>query len=86
MRIIKTLDNIPRLVFWRLDDALMTLIPFSVGMLLGSLFLMLGGFFCTYIYRKVRKRNNRVNFKALLYWVLGSGFAHVPSHKRRLRR
>lgn len=86
MKIKKTLNNMPRLVFWRIDDALVFLIPFSLGVLFGSLFLSICGFFCVGLYRRMRKRNGEINFKALLYWIFGTGFKNIPSYIRRIRR
>jgi type IV conjugative transfer system protein TraL len=86
MEIKKTLDNAPRLVFWRADEALIVLIPFSLGVLFGSILLMIGGFVCALLYRRIRKQNREINVKALLYWYLGAGFRNVPSHIRRIRK
>lgn len=82
----KTLDNIPRFVFWRIDDALVVIIPFSLGVLLGSLFFMGSGFVGAYIYRKFRKKNRHINVKGAFYWVFGSGFPKIPSYIRRIRK
>lgn len=76
----------PRLIFWRIDEALMLIIPFSLGVLFGSLLLMIAGFFTAVFYRRIRKRNKEINFRALLYWVFGSGYPTIPSHIRRFRR
>jgi len=86
MEIKKTLNNTPRLVFWRIDDASAFLIPFSLGVLFGSLFMILSGFFCAWLYRRVRKRYGEINYKALIYWVFGTGFSNIPSYARRIRR
>jgi hypothetical protein len=76
----------PRLVFWRVDDALILLIPFSLSVLFGSLLLMIAGFVSVSAYRKIRKRSGGMNFKTFLYWRLGAGFSKVPSHMRIIRR
>lgn len=86
MEIKRTLNNMPRLVFWRIDDVLITLVPFSFGLLIGSFSVMLGSFVGTYFYRKIRKQKGSLNVKALIYWVFGEGFAKIPSHIRRIRR
>lgn len=86
MEIKKTLNNTPRLVFWRIDDALIMLIPFAIGVLFGSLLLIAGSFISSYYYRKIRKQQGNINLKALVYWVFGSGFTNIPSHIRRIRR
>jgi len=76
----------PRLVFWRIDDALVLLIPFSFGILFGSILLMIGAFANVWLYRRIRKQNGQVNFKAWSYWTFGLGTLKVPSHIRRFRR
>lgn len=75
----------PRLVFWRIDDAFMLLIPFSLGVLLGSLLLIGGSFLNVIFFRRFRKRNKHINYRALAYWIFGVG-SKVPSHIRRVRR
>ena len=86
MEIKKTLDNMPRLIFWRVDEALTLILPFMLGVLFGSLWLILGSFGCVLFYRRLRKKNEELNFKALSYWVFGVGFSSIPSHIRRFRR
>lgn len=86
MEIKRTLDNVPRFVFWRIDEVIITLIPFSIGLLCGSLWVMVGSFVVALIYRKFRKKTENLNLKALIYWVFGEGFANIPSHIRRIRR
>jgi type IV conjugative transfer system protein TraL len=86
MKIKKTLNNIPRLVFWRIDDAFVFLMPFTLGVLFGSLLLMGLGVLSIWLYRSIRKRNQSMNFNALMYWLLGYGFNKIPSHMRRIRR
>jgi len=85
MKIKKTLDNMPRLVFWRVDDLLVFLLPFTLGILFGSIVLVGVGFVSVWLYRKIRKRNREINLKAYLYWTLGKGFSQIPSYMRRMR-
>lgn len=86
MEIKKTLDHIPRLIFWRIDDALILLIPFSMGILFGSFILMGGSSVGVWFYRWTRKRYGETNLKALSYWIFGTGNSKIPSHIRRFRR
>lgn len=86
MEIKRTLNNMPRLVFWRIDDVFVALVPFFAGLIFGSLLLMIGSFIGLYVYRNMRKRTGDLNLKAVIYWVFGEGFANVPSHIRRIRR
>lgn len=86
MEIKKTLDNVPRLIFWRIDEAFTFIIPFMLGVLFGSLWLVIGSFVCALSYRKIRKKNEELSFRALSYWVFGVGFSNIPSYIRRFRR
>ena len=86
IEIKKTLNNTPRLVFWRIDDALGFLIPFSLGMLNGSILLIGSGFFSIWLIRRIRKRYGDINFRAFAYWTFGSGFSGIPSYIRRIRQ
>jgi type IV conjugative transfer system protein TraL len=86
MEIKKTLDNTPRLIFWPVDEAMMLIIPFMLGVLFGSLLIVLGSFIYAFSYRKFRKKNKEHNFKALSYWLFGVGFQKIPSYIRRFRR
>jgi type IV conjugative transfer system protein TraL len=86
MNVKKTLNNMPRLVFWRIDDALVMIIPFALGILFGSILMVFGSFIGAYFYRKLRKRNGNINIKAWIYWIFGPGYSNIPSHIRRIRR
>jgi len=86
MEIKRTFDNMPRLVFWRIDDAMVFLIPFSLGILFGNLVLMLCAFAAYLVYKKLRRKQGSLNLKALIYWTFGHGFSKIPSHVRRIRR
>lgn len=86
MQVKKTLDNVPRLVFWRIDDAAVFLVPFSLGVLFGSLSIITAAGLCVFLYRRTRKRGGNVNYKAKMYWLFGAGFPKQPSHVRRIRR
>lgn len=86
MEIKRTLDHMPRLVFWRIDEALMLIIPFALGVLFGSLSIIIGAFFSGWFYKKIRKRWKEINIRALIYWIFGTGFSQIPSHMRKIRR
>lgn len=85
--ILKTLNNVPRFAFWRIDDVLIVFIPFMLGILTSSLVILFSGFVLKVIVSRVRKRFGSVSIPAFTYWYLGVGFkSFLPSYVRRLRR
>ncbi len=84
--VFKTLDNSPRVLFWRLDDFIVFTSTFWLGMLFGNIWLMLGGFILKWVYGKIKKQLQHLNVWALLYWNFQIGWnCFPPSYKRRLR-
>jgi type IV conjugative transfer system protein TraL len=86
MEIKKTLDHMPRLIFWRVDEAFIFIFSFTLSMLFGSLLLFLGSIILVLLYRKFRKKSDGLNLKAMAYWVFGAGFPRIPSYIRKFRR
>lgn len=88
--IIKTLDNTPRLIFFKIDDVAVVIIPFFIGMFFGLLWLMPLGFVLVFFYGKLKKKYPRSILQHYAYWTLPkrmfttSGiFKNLPpSHKR----
>jgi type IV conjugative transfer system protein TraL len=87
METLKTLDHIPRLLFWRIDDVFIMFAPMMLGVLFGNLVLILSGFIARWAYAKFRKRFAQMHFHGFLYWTLGYGLKRLPpSYARRFRR
>lgn len=82
--IIKTLDNTPRLLFWKIDSFALVTIPFLIGSLFGSFLVMSQGVFIYLLYRRFKRRYPGLNIKHLAYWSLPTGkkVLFPPSHKR----
>jgi|SaaInlStandDraft_3_1057020.scaffolds.fasta_scaffold31389_2 conjugal transfer pilus assembly protein TraL len=88
--IIKSLDNLPRFLFWSLDDFLVMVIPFFIGMVMESLLVMVMGVLIRPFYSKLKRRYPHGSLKHFIYWYFPheacskSGcFKNLPpSHKR----
>lgn len=90
--VIKTLDNQPRILFWGIEEFLIMAIPPFIGLLLGNLWVMLGGFALKPLYNRLRRKLPRGAIRHRLYWHLpksafkGAGILRnlPPSHIREL--
>ena len=91
-RILRTLDNPARFLFWNMNDFIILAVPIFLGAGLESLLIMLSGPFMWIAWDKMQKsnrKNGRV-FKHYLYWNLPTSIfrkklKRVPdSHKRDL--
>jgi type IV conjugative transfer system protein TraL len=88
--VIKTLNNMPRFLFWGMDEFMCLVIPFILGALCGSFLLMISALPIKHAYAQVKKWNPRGTFKHRLYWALPHRFFRScgffmnlpPSHKR----
>lgn len=88
--VIKTLNNMPRFLFWGIDEFMCLIIPFISGVLIGSFLLMLSAIPIKHAYALVKKINPRGSLKHRLYWTLPHSFFRScgflknlpPSHKR----
>lgn len=69
-RIYKTLDNVPRFLFWTFDEFLLLAIPVFLGLLVGSFLLMALGFALRPIYKRMKKKYKRGSMMHALYWRL----------------
>lgn len=91
-RIIKTLDNMPRFFFWGMDEFILMVTPFFIGILLGSVLLMILGIVLKPFYTKLKRRYPNGFLKHKLYWnIPKSVFSKMgifkklpPSHYRDL--
>lgn len=68
--IIKTLDNMPRMLFWGIDEFVIMFAPVFLGIVMGSVVVMVSGFFAKYFYSKQRNRFPRGYIRHVLYWSL----------------
>jgi type IV conjugative transfer system protein TraL len=68
--VIKTLDNMPRLIFWPIDDVLIVIVPFFVGLCVSSFLIMLSGLVLKIFYKKIKRRYPRGAFLHRMYWSL----------------
>ncbi len=91
-RILKTMDNQPRVLVWELDEFLVVSAPLFLGICLGSLLIAFSGIGLKPIYSRIRQRLQRGVLASYLYWLLPSRalrrrgfFVHLPdSHERDL--
>ncbi len=85
VRVLAHLDRPVRLLFWTLDEIAVMMLPFFMGLLMGSVVVMVGGLMLYRVYRKYKKRLSLSRFQALFYWYLpGQWLALIPSYKRYL--
>lgn len=88
--IFKTMDNTPRILFWEIDDFLVMSAPFFMGILAGSICLMLSGIVLKKFYARWKKRYPRGLLRHTIYWHMPTKavnklgiFKRLPqSHKR----
>jgi|LakMenE01Jun11ns_1017448.scaffolds.fasta_scaffold9870780_1 type IV conjugative transfer system protein TraL len=88
--VLKTLDNAPRFLFWDMDEFVLMVAPFILGMSI-SIFIMPLGFILRYFYSKLKKRYSHGKLKHKLYRSLPKQLFEVvgvcgrcpPSHLRK---
>jgi type IV conjugative transfer system protein TraL len=88
--IFKTLDNAPRMLFWEIDEFIVMAAPFFLGVVVGSLCVMLSGLLFKKFYSRWKRRYPRGLLRHTLYWNIPTRafnligiFKHLPqSHKR----
>ncbi|MFI5343138.1 MAG: type IV conjugative transfer system protein TraL [Chlamydiales bacterium] len=84
------MDNTPRMLFWGIDEFVIMVSPFFIGLLVGSVPVMLSGFFLKGFYRRTKKRYPKGAIRHSLYRNLPHWFFKQsgvfkrlpPSHKR----
>lgn len=89
--IFKTLDNPTRLLFWKLDEFFILLIPFVLGVLFGNILLVVGALL-KYPYARMKKKLSHRTIQHYIYWYLPTHicrhmghFKNMPSsHSREL--
>jgi type IV conjugative transfer system protein TraL len=91
-RIIKTLDNPSRFLFWNVGECIMLALLLLIGGALESLIIMLSGVFYWFLFRKFKKSNREKGITPFhyFYWnfpttVLrrSGNFSNIPcSHQR----
>lgn len=83
VRVLAHLDRPVRLLFWSLDEIVVMMLPFLIGIFTAS-FLVIGlGVVVYRFYRKNKKRYTPRYIKAILYWYLPSRFKWmIPSYQR----
>ncbi|MBB63437.1 MAG: type IV conjugative transfer system protein TraL [Waddliaceae bacterium] len=72
-RIIKTLDNQPRVLFWDVDEFLVLFLPLLLGIGIGSILIMLLGIPLKFVFSKTKSKRG-VPLKHRMYWMLPSDF------------
>lgn len=90
--VVKTIDNTPRVLFWKIDEFFILIIPLCLGLVLGSILLFALGPLSKHYYSKMKKKYPRGTFKHRLYWMLPKQFfkrsrklTKIPaSHVRKL--
>lgn len=88
--VLKTIDNTARILFWRVDEVFIVMIPFIVGFLFSSILVMFLGFTLRYCYSRLRKNSYKM-LQHRLYWYLPTDafvktgiFKNIPrSHLRK---
>lgn len=69
--ILQTLDNPLRILFWNFDEFMVMTLPIFLGIVLGSLTVMLLGVPVKVLYSRARKGSRRgVSLQHRLYWHL----------------
>lgn len=69
-RIIKNLDNSPRMLFWEIDEFALMVAPFFIGLAIGSVFLMGSGFFLRIAYARIKRKMPKGVIQYTIYWIL----------------
>lgn len=83
VRVLAHLDRPVRLLFWSLDELVVMMIPFLVGIFSGSFVVILVGIVLYRFYRKNKRRYSAKRIKSLLYWYLPGRFVWMmPSYQR----
>lgn len=83
VKVLAHIDRPIRLLFWTLDEMVIMMLPFLMGLLLGSVVVMLGGVVLYRIYRKYKRRLSLSRVRALMYWYLpGRWRTMLPSYQR----
>lgn len=84
---LKTLDNLPRVLFWDIDAFLFMVAPIFLSIFMGSLWPACGLIF-TPLYRKLKRKMRGGAFCQRIYWMMPShamkGMVKTlpPSHQR----
>jgi type IV conjugative transfer system protein TraL len=68
--VLKTLDNMPRFIFWPIDEFIILIIAFFLGLCMSSLLIMLSGLIPWFYYKKLKKKNKQGSFIHKMYWNL----------------
>jgi type IV conjugative transfer system protein TraL len=84
----KTLDHPSRILFWKLDEFFVMIVPIFLSLALGSLFMAFG-VFLKIPYKKLKKKFSHCSLMHHLYWYLPTKrLSHLkrlpPSHQREL--
>ena len=82
----------PRVLFWRVDEFAIIVVPIFLGLLIGSILFMTLGFLLKPFYSRLKKKYPRGTLKHKLYWHLPTSIVGKmgicqtipPSHKREL--
>lgn len=83
IRVLAHLDRPVRLLFWSLDELVVMMLPFLIGIFTGSILVILIGLVLYRLYRKNKRRYSAKRIKALLYWYLPGRFRWmIPSYQR----
>lgn len=88
MPILKTLDNMPRVTFWKIDEFLCLAVPLFLGIAFGSLLAALSGVILKQLYSKFKRKMPFGLFLHRIYWLLptwslkGMIKTLPPSHQR----
>lgn len=72
-RVFKTIDNMPRILFWGADLFSIIFAPLFFGIIIGGLFALfaaLMGPLLGYVYWKFTKKYHRGTLRHILYWNL----------------
>lgn len=72
-RVFKTIDNMPRILFWGADQFTIIFAPIFLGIVIGGFFALFAIFlgpFLGYLYWKVTKKYPRGAIRHKLYWHL----------------
>lgn len=83
IRVLAHLDRPVRLLFWTMDEIVVMMVPFLIGIMASSFTVFGVGIVLYRVYRKYKRRYSNRYIKALLYWYLPGKFKWMlPSYKR----
>jgi len=90
-RVLHTLDNTPRLLFWGVDEFLLMASPILLGLVTGKLLIVFPALLLKPLYTRMKRRFPKGSLKGYLYWHLPHGVTTrmgmfrkaPPSHIRR---